>query len=203
MSEPHQHHQQPATRVVRLYGRLGLLFGRVHHFAVATPAEAIRALIANFPAFELHLLESTERGVGYVVLADKEQIGRDELQHRHGLHKAIRIAPVPTGRAKGWGQILLGVVLVAAAIVFQQYELIGPIVASGLFSVGVSIALGGVAQLLSAQPGAGEPKEEEARKPSYIFDGAVNAVAQGHPVPVGYGEMIVGSVVVSQGIDVA
>jgi predicted phage tail protein len=30
----------------------------------------------------------------------------------------------------------------------------------------------------------------------------VNTTAQGHPVPVGYGRMIVGSAVISAGIDV-
>jgi len=37
---------------------------------------------------------------------------------------------------------------------------------------------------------------------SYVFNGAVNTTAQGHPVPVGYGRMIVGSAVISAGIDV-
>jgi predicted phage tail protein len=37
-------------------------------------------------------------------------------------------------------------------------------------------------------------------KPSFLFDGPVNTIAQGHPVPVGYGEMYVGSAVISAGI---
>ncbi|HNQ32149.1 MAG TPA: hypothetical protein PKJ93_00055, partial [Methanoculleus sp.] len=32
--------------------------------------------------------------------------------------------------------------------------------------------------------------------------GPVNTMAQGHPVPVGYGEMIVGSAVISAGIEI-
>ena len=43
---------------------------------------------------------------------------------------------------------------------------------------------------------------EDKRDPSYIFNGPVNTMAQGHPVPIGYGEMIVGSAVISAGISV-
>ena len=34
-----------------------------------------------------------------------------------------------------------------------------------------------------------------------IFNGSVNTVGQGHPVPVGYGRLRVGSCVISAGID--
>ena len=51
-------------------------------------------------------------------------------------------------------------------------------------------------------PKATEPSERPENKPSYSFNGAVNTTAQGHPVPVGYGRLIVGSAVISAGIDV-
>lgn len=57
-------------------------------------------------------------------------------------------------------------------------------------------------------PGAQTPtvKSYTSRNPpdqrtSYLFDGAVNTVAQGGPVPIIYGRMRVGSVVVSAGIN--
>ena len=49
---------------------------------------------------------------------------------------------------------------------------------------------------------ASEPSERPENKPSYSFNGAVNTTAQGHPVPVGYGRLVVGSAVISAGIDV-
>ena len=61
-------------RVV-LRGELARKFGRVHHFDLNTPAEAIRALCANFEGFQQTLLSAGERGVGYIV-----QVGRFGLQ---------------------------------------------------------------------------------------------------------------------------
>ena len=61
-------------RVV-LRGELGKQFGRVHHFDLNTPAEAIRALSANFEGFANALATAGERGIGYIV-----QVGRFGLQ---------------------------------------------------------------------------------------------------------------------------
>ena len=41
---------------VLLYGHLRKKFGKFHRFDIRTPAEAIRALVANFPGFQQHLI---------------------------------------------------------------------------------------------------------------------------------------------------
>jgi predicted phage tail protein len=71
-----------------------------------------------------------------------------------------------------------------------------------LYSVGTSMILGGVAQMIAPTAKAQDPSERPENQPSYVFNGAVNTTAQGHPVPVGYGRLIVGSAVISAGIDV-
>ena len=75
----------------------------------------------------------------------------------------------------------------------------GPL-ASFVTQVGMSLALGGVAQILAPTPNTPEPKESAENTPSYLFNGAVNTTAQGHPVPIGYGRLIVGSAVISASI---
>jgi hypothetical protein len=57
-----------------LLGELGRRFGRRHsaRHQMASAAEAVRALCANFPAFERELVASGERGVGYRVLAGRD-----------------------------------------------------------------------------------------------------------------------------------
>jgi predicted phage tail protein len=85
-----------------------------------------------------------------------------------------------------------------------------------VFGVGASLALGGVAQLLTPVPkisgpgaasmgsmssGAKGADDSDPRK-NYSFSGIQNTSRQGVPVPVIYGEVIVGSVVISAGIDV-
>ncbi len=57
-----------------LLGELGRRFGRRHSLAISSAAEAIRALAANFPAFERELVASGQRGVGYRVLAGREAL---------------------------------------------------------------------------------------------------------------------------------
>jgi predicted phage tail protein len=71
-----------------------------------------------------------------------------------------------------------------------------------LFGVGISLVLGGVAQLLTPTPKVltGGDTEQDPRK-SYSFSGIQNTSRQGTPVPIVYGETIVGSIVISAGID--
>ena len=84
-------------------------------------------------------------------------------------------------------------------------------------SVGVALILGGVSQLLSPTPQLGQigPASQSLGgrntttegiemdpQESYSFSGIQNTSRQGTPVPVVYGETIVGSVVISAGIDV-
>jgi predicted phage tail protein len=64
------------------------------------------------------------------------------------------------------------------------------------------LLLGGIAQLLTPTPKAtqGADGQDDPRK-SYSFSGIQNTSRQGVPVPIVYGETIVGSVVISAGID--
>ena len=61
---------------------------------------------------------------------------------------------------------------------------------------------GGIIQMLVPVPKTGDPSERPENKPSTYFDGAVNTMAQGHPVPLGYGKLMVGSAVISAGLTV-
>jgi predicted phage tail protein len=222
------------VKKVILRGELGKKFGRVHNFDLNTPAEAIRALSANFEGFQRELCEAGERGIGYMV-----QIGRDamqsldEIDNPTGSMEAISITPVLQGAGGGGvGQIFAGIGLIAAAIVLGPIGLgvlgaTGAIagtagVATAIGYVGAALILGGTSQLLSPtisdSPGtfgATSPTRARARdsftpenneiadnRASYIFNGAVNLTAQGNPVPILYGRMRVGSVVVSAGLSV-
>jgi len=141
--------------------------------------------------------------------------------------KDVHIMPVPEGSGGKWGRIILGVALIAAAFAFAPAAM-GPLTAAGAASAGtgmgataigiggfgisyssiamfgVSLILGGLSQLLTATPKVHQDsysaRESADSRPSFIFNGAVNTVEQGGPVPVIYGRMITGSVVISGGI---
>ena len=217
-----------------LRGELGKKFGRVHVFELNTPAEAIRALTANYEGFEQELCSSGEHGIGYMVHVGKDAM--EELDHIHnptGAMEEISITPVLQGAGGGVGKVFAGIGLIAAAVLLGPagagFLGLGAGFVSGATAaaassivgyIGVSLVLSGTAQLLSPtisdNPGTfgtTSPTRQRARdsftpenneiadnRSSYIFNGAVNLTAQGNPVPLCYGRMRVGSVVVSAGL---
>jgi predicted phage tail protein len=198
-------------RVIRVYGRLARFLGRrTFRAEVASAAEAIRFLLANFPQVEKHMADQH-----YRVSVGDRAIDSEELHEPAG-RSDIAIVPV-IGGAGAVGRIVAGVALVAAAFVIGQPWL-GPYAFSLITGVGASLALGGVAQLLTPVPriagpgataisGAGasanaaKADDNDPRK-NYSFSGIQNTSRAGVPVPVIFGEVIVGSVVISAAIDV-
>lgn len=182
---------------VRVYGRIAkFLKRRVFDADVSSAAEAVRFLLANFPHLEPELSEGH-----YRVSVGDYDLAEDELHHPAG-QQVIRIIPVVSG-AGAVGRIIAGVALVAAAFIIGQPWL-GATAFKLIVGVGASLALGGVAQLLTPVPriSTGSDKEQDPRK-SYSFSGVQQSSRQGIPVPIVYGETLVGSVVISAGIETA
>lgn len=188
-------------RTIRLYGKLSK-FGREHRLAVANPAEAIRALCVLIPGFEKELMTSKDRGIGYAVFIGKQNLKEDELQVPPG-QEDIRIAPVIMGSKNGGiFNIILGVVLIASSFLIPSNGLLGlGVLTQGTVAgLGLSLALGGIIQVISPQPSGLSGVQSPDNGASYNFNGPVNVTAQGNPVPLLYGEMIVGSATISAGI---
>lgn len=192
-------------KTILLYGELGKQFGKRHRFAVRNVAEAIRALKANFKGFEPLMCSAEKYGIGFRVVVGKESLtDLGQIKNPVGSEEVIKIIPVLFGSKSGFFKIFLGIALVAAAVaitVATGGTLTG--VAAHLVNaggmIGVSMIIGGVAQLLSKPPEG--KSQEDSRKDSYIFSGPQNTAVQGKAVPVGYGRMIVGSAVISAGIE--
>lgn len=186
---------------VLLQGAMGKQFGRRHRLDISTPAEALRALQANYPGFRAWLIKHRE--TPFRVLTGSEAIDASGLGHCTG--KTIKFVPLIGGRGT-IGRIILGAVLIyfsAGIGAAFATELISASTISGLVTnLGVSLILGGLSQLLFKPPKREVSNERPDNKPSYVFDGAVNTVAQGNCVPVLYGELIVGSQVISSGLSV-
>lgn len=138
-----------------------------------------------------YLMGAKDRGIGFAVFRGKENITADQLGEPVG-NDDIRIAPILMGSKNGGVfSIVLGVVLVAAGLYFHIPFLV---------QAGASMILGSVVQLLTPIP-KGSAANTAANSPSYVFNGAVNTQAQGNPVPLLHGRMIVGSAVISAGIN--
>lgn len=187
---------------IRLGGQLGKRFGRVYRFYVSSPAEAIRALSSQIEGFAAYLADE-KRQTKYKVFVAEEQIDPEKDLHNLCGSKEIRIAPVIQG-AKNGGifQAVLGVALIALAFIpgVGTAAATGAFTAFGgaAFSAGVSLALGGIAQMLSPQPTM-DIQESPNNEPNTSL-GVTNVTAQGRGVPLILGEAIVGSAVISAGI---
>lgn len=194
-------------RKIRLYGQLAKFIGkRVLYADVASAAEAVRFLLANWPELEKHMADQH-----YRVSAGNYDLSLEEIGHPVG-QQDIKIVPVVAG-AGAVGRIIAGVALVALTIATGGFggAAIGLFGAGTLavgtvaLGVGASLILGGVAQLLTPVPKEtqlGKNSDNDPRK-SYSFSGIQNVSRQGVPVPVIYGETIVGSVVISAAIDIS
>ena len=185
-------------RVIRVYGELRKFLGRSEfRAAVSNPAEALRFLVANFPGLEQHMAERH-----YKVWSGSYRVTPDHLHDPSG-QDVIRIAPAVAG-AGDVGKILIGVALVALTIAtggFGGAAIIGGVTWAGVVGgLGAALLLGGVAGLLAPTPTTDSAVKDVKRAESYNFSGISNVSRQGLPVPVIYGETVVGSVTVSLGI---
>jgi predicted phage tail protein len=182
-------------RKIKLYGKLAKFIGhRVLEADVATAAEAVRFLLANWPELEAHMSDQH-----YRVSIGTYDIDLEELHHPAGA-APISFVPVVAG-AGAVGRIIAGIALVALAL-FVPLVAFGVALNGVVLGIGASLVLGGVAQLLTPTPKVpqGADKQDDPRK-SYSFSGVQNTSRAGTPVPIVYGETLVGSVVISAGID--
>ncbi len=176
-------------KTIRLYGDMGRQFGREYCMDVKTPAEAVRALCSQVKGFRAYL-HAHAQSAFKVFVGGRNAC--DGLSHPSSDKEIIRIAPTIQG-AGAAGRIVLGVVLIAVGLVYENPSLV---------SLGASMVLGGVVEMLSPTPKikTGVEAEKTENKPSYNFNGPVNTVAQGHPVPLAYGKIMTGSAVISAGM---
>ena len=195
-------------RKIRVYGRLAkFLDRRVFEADVASAAEAVRFLVTNFPKLERHMADQH-----YRVSVGGYDLALEEIHDPAG-QQEIKVVPVMAGAGGGVGRILIGAALIAGAF-FTGGATIGllglaaPIaVSTVLAGIGATLVLGGVSQLLTPVPkvnqltgGTAANTDQDPRK-SYSFSGIQQTSRQGVPVPIVYGETLVGSVVISAGID--
>jgi predicted phage tail protein len=188
-------------RTIRIYGRLAkFLKRRKFEAEISSAAEAVRFLVTNFPQLEKHMADQH-----YRVSVGGYDLSFDEIHNPSGTQE-IKIIPVVAG-AGATGRILAGIGLVALSffIIPLGIAAAGSGIATLIGGLGASLVLGGVSQLLTPVPviPTTQTTVDTAKDPrkSYSFSGIQNTSRQGVPVPIVYGETLVGSVVISAGID--
>ena len=194
-------------KTIRVYGRLRKFLGQSSFEAVAaSPADAMRFLLCNFPKLEKHMIDQF-----YKVKMGESDITEDSLNLRS--EDDIQIIPVAVG-AGGFFDSTVGKIVTGAALIAAPYLApavakigIGKLTLGSIAStVGVSMAVGGVTQMLTPTPpsnsGASSMGDDDPlAQGSYAFSGITNVSVSGIPVPIIYGEVFTGSIVISSGVD--
>jgi len=179
---------------VTIYGRLRKFIGESSFEIKAdSPRKAFSFLMSNFKGVREHFKDQE-----YCVMAGNVRITEDLLDMQ--TESDIKIIPVVHGEiwflaagglftAWGAGATILGITIGAA-------------VQGAFLAVGVNMLVSGVTDLLTPDPvRPNVSRQEDPQDPSYIFTGLLNNSKQGVPINIVYGEILIGSTVVSSSID--
>ena len=199
-------------RKIKLYGELAEFVGHKEFEVKAdTLASAISFLVNNFEGIDRFMNPKY-----YQVKVGNYAVDESELSYPIG-QQDIHFIPVIVGAGRGMGKILLGAALIGLSFISfggaaglgaafkggftaAKFAKIG-FISKGLASLGTALVLSGVSDMLFPVPEVPEFESEENPRLSFSFGGTQQTGRAGTPVPLVYGEIFTGSVVISGGID--
>ena len=212
---------------IKVYGKLRQDLGCSYfEAAVKSPIEAFRFLRANFPDLEKYMSHQYYK----IKMNGVEIVEEEDLNLRSD--GVIQIIPVATGSAPivlGIGSIIGGAAVASSTAAIFTAPLIGSLTVGGLVSTalvttGISMVAGGVTQMLTPTqkvtfpsssissgvsrndanaPGGDNNNFQTLADSNYNFSGITNVSRSGVAIPLVYGEIFVGSILISNGIDTA
>lgn len=174
--------------------------------AVKSVSEAVHAInVMSRNKFFSQLLENDKKNIKYEVLINKnpclyaeppsiekpESLLNSELVVNYHNLQTIDIVPVIEG-AEDIGMIIAGVTLIIVGIILLPSPW-----GAALIMGGLGLIAAGIINLLTTPPKL-EDFKGPSRRGSYLFDGPENTVGEGGPVPLVYGQLLVGSHTVTQ-----
>jgi len=207
--------QQPLVQV-NLHGVLADAVGRdMYKLAIKSVGAAVNAIevLSKRKLFKF-LLESEKKGIKYHVLIngrdflyDKtspldiknpDSILNSELCAKVNNLETIDIVPVIEGAGKDFLSVLT--IIVGVILIIASFGAATPFVQAAYIAAGLALIAAGVINLLTKPPELQEFKQRQ--KTSYLFSGPANTSTEGGCVPVGYGRLPIGSVVISAAYDI-
>jgi len=202
-------------RKIKLYGELADFVGHKEFEVKAdTLASAVSFLVNNFEGIDKFMNPKY-----YQVKVGNYAIDESEIYHPIG-KEDIHFTPVISGAGRGFGRILLGAALIGLAfipfagtgtglgMIFGKGPVFGihklgqvGMLSKALAGVGGALVLSGVSEMLFPLPKFDDFDSEGDPRLSFSFNGIQQTNRAGTPVPIVYGEIFTGSVVISASVD--
>ena len=182
---------------VKVYGTLRKFLGKAEfEVDLNTPLEAISFLKCNFKGVQEHMANQH-----YCIKVRGKEISEKNLSMK--MDGDIQIIPIAHGNFFG---IILGIgaLLGGSAI---SGGVLATVAASVLTSIGTSLVIGGITDMLTPNQtnnrgGSGmDETDPSAFSSNYSFTGLTNVSRAGIPVNCVFGEIFVGSITISNGVD--
>ena len=191
---------------VILLGEMGQRFGETWEMNVDYMKDIFKLIECQRQGFKEYLLQCHENGTDFAIQRGKEFVGEEELLLSVG-NEDIIITPVPAGAKSGFAKILaaIAIIVVVAATggfggvgFFGNASVVGAKAGLGIYgkiavAMAASLALNGINQLM--MPG---PEIDKETPDNYLFNGSSEHIKEGLPVPLLYGEMMVGGGLINQ-----
>jgi predicted phage tail protein len=188
---------------IKVYGKLRQFLGQSYfEAAVKSPQQAFAFLKANFEGVEKHMndqLYKIKMGGRVVTEEFLTMSGQGDIQ----------IIPVATGAISiAAGFLLSGFATEVATFLVANTFLTSVAAVAGVFTaVGTSMIIGGITDLIApTQPASNISSvgdTDPSIRGSYSFSGIQNVSNAGVPIPIIYGSVFTGSVIISAGSDTA
>ena len=184
---------------IKVYGKLRQFLGKSYFMAaVKSPQQAMSFLMANFEGIQKHM-----NGQIYKVKMGGRVITEEYLSMSG--QGDIQIIPVATGSAPVIPIIIAAGAIGAGAAIASATFLGASLLSGALITVGASMVAGGITDLISPQkpvPNVSSVSEIDPNiKGSYSFTGIQNVNNSGVPIPIIYGRVFTGSILISAGTD--
>ena len=190
---------EKGLRKIKVYGRLAELVGwHVSYADVKNMKDVYKYLVCNYPEIEPHLKQNMYR---ITINNDVVKTKDDLLVHSEG---EIRMIPIVSG---AWF-FLAAAFFTAGTVAAASSIAIVATIGSALIGTGISMAISGVSNMLfpQQQPSVGDVPQglsETDARVNYSFNGIQNVSRSGICIPLIFGEVFTGSIVVSSGTDSA
>ena len=182
-------------RSIYLEGELGNRFGRRFSIHADSASEIFKCINANKPEFRAFMIDCHEKGINVAVDTGTDFIEEETLlEPLSEKDSDITISLIPAG-SKGVGKILAAIAIVATIYFFpvlgtqaSSFYAAGATTLSTTVLAAASFAMN-LASVGFDEMMAPDPSVDQDAATNYLFNGDAQAIAEGDPVPVLYGEL--------------